>query len=77
MARCVQYIEGMEAEPEYKYVRGQGWVVGPYVDTFTGTSRNGESWRIEVRYPRKGEIWDACHAEYDTAEKVYYQFVGL
>lgn len=65
----------MDAEPEYNYVRGKGWVIGTPLDTFVGTCAKGKQWRVEVRYPCRGEIWDACWSQADTAEKIYDEFV--
>ncbi len=38
-------------DPVYNYVKGQGWVIGPDVDSVTVTLKCGRLCRIEFRNP--------------------------
>lgn len=49
----------MTEEPNYTYVKGQGWVVQPDepAETMIVYGRNGKPVRLEMRWPKDGEMF--------------------
>ncbi len=52
-----------EPEPNYNYVKGQGWVLGPTVNCSPDFAWEGKMYRLEHRRPNVGELWDAAGKE--------------
>jgi hypothetical protein len=57
-------------EPNYEYVKGQGWVVCNFIQGPVITMRGGRKVRLEFRNPVKGERYDhGVESMYGTTDK--------